>query len=257
MPRYKDEYIVAMTEEEKSFISATSIAFGINKTLCSSVESARERIRNKMKELSFPIWTLLSILDEQSTETDLKDISDLINLFFGIANNNPAESGQTDNDIAVAIGKKCIECPDAPSDLANMFTKELCTKGMEAYLKSFNKGELLALAKSVDDGGQYINALRAKFDADAANWVWKKDTVDQRIEDLICEYKIIEESNKIVDIQSSYKKSLESWIDKCRNIRLPYVMIKSVVGELDTLLSYLYRLCIDGKIPDSKRRFLK
>lgn len=27
-----------MTEEEKSFISATSIAFGINKTLCSSVE---------------------------------------------------------------------------------------------------------------------------------------------------------------------------------------------------------------------------
>ena len=54
MPRYKDEYIVAMTEEEKSFISATSIAFGINKTLCSSVESARERIRNKMKELSFP-----------------------------------------------------------------------------------------------------------------------------------------------------------------------------------------------------------
>ena len=253
MPRYKDEYIVAMTEEEKSFISATSIAFGINKTLCSSVESARERIRNKMKELSFPIWTLLSILDEQSTETDLKDISDLINLFFGIANNNPAESGQTDNDIAVAIGKKCIECPDAPSDLANMFTKELCTKGMEAYLKSFNKGELLALAKSVDDGGQYINALRAKFDADAANWVWKKDTVDQRIEDLICEYKIIEESNKIVDIQSSYKKSLESWIDKCRNIRLPYVMIKSVVGELDTLLSYLYRLCIDGKIPDSQK----
>ena len=74
-----------------------------------------------------------------------------------------------------------------------MFTKELCTKGMEAYLKSFNKGELLALAKSVDDGGQYINALRAKFDADAANWVWKKDTVDQRIEDLICSIKSLKE----------------------------------------------------------------
>lgn len=84
MPRYKDEYIVAMTEEEKSFISATSIAFGINKTLCSSVESARERIRNKMKELSFPIWTLLSILGAQDLETDSKDISDLINLYLAL-----------------------------------------------------------------------------------------------------------------------------------------------------------------------------
>lgn len=256
MPRYKDEYIVAMTEEEKSFISATSIAFGINKTLCSSVESARERIRNKMKELSFPIWTLLSILGDQDLETDSKDISDLINLYFGIAN-NVAESGQTDNDIASAIGKKCIECPDAAADLSGLFTKELCTKGMEAYLKTYNGGELLQLAKEINDGGQYINALRAKFDADAANWVWKKETVNQRIEDLICEYKIISESNKVVDTQSTYKKTLESWIDKCRNIRLPYVLIQPVIGELDTLMSQLYKLCINGKIQDlQKEEFL-
>lgn len=54
--RYKDKYIVAMTEAEKSFNETTSYAFGIPLNQCTSVEQTRERIRNKMKDFSFPIW---------------------------------------------------------------------------------------------------------------------------------------------------------------------------------------------------------
>jgi hypothetical protein len=57
-PRYKEKYIVAMTPEEKAFNEITSIAFGIPLNLCISVPDTRERIRAKMKELSFPLWTL-------------------------------------------------------------------------------------------------------------------------------------------------------------------------------------------------------
>lgn len=63
--RYKDKYIVTMTPEEKSFIDTTSVAYGISKTQCSSIEAARERIRAKMKELSFPIWPLVYILEKE------------------------------------------------------------------------------------------------------------------------------------------------------------------------------------------------
>ena len=52
-PRYRDKYIVEMSEAEKSFNKTTSYAFGIPLNLCTSVEQTRERIRNKMKELSF------------------------------------------------------------------------------------------------------------------------------------------------------------------------------------------------------------
>lgn len=253
IPRYKDEYIVAMTEEEKAFISSTSTAFNINRSLCSSVESVRERIRSRMKELSFPIWTLIDILGDQDMESNTDDIKDLINLYFGIANNVASESGQTDNDIAAAIGKKCIQCPDAATDMARIFTKETCTEGMMTYLKSFDGGELVRLADEIHDGGQYINALRAKFDADAANWVWKKETVNERIHDLTCEYQIIYESNKLVDAQTSYKKTLESWIDKCRNIRLSYYAIKPVIGDLDKLMAQLYSLCNTGKIQETQK----
>ena len=57
-PRYKDKYIVAMTPAEKAFNEITSAAFGIPLNMCTSIPNTRERIRSKMKEFSFPIWTL-------------------------------------------------------------------------------------------------------------------------------------------------------------------------------------------------------
>ena len=47
-------------------------------------------------------------------------------------------------------------------------------------------------------GGQYINQLQYKFSSDAANWVWNTDTVNAKIDELICEYEIVEISNRIL-----------------------------------------------------------
>ena len=171
-PRYRNKYIVTMTPEEKSFIEATSTSFDISKSFCSSIEQARERIRAKMKVLAFPIWALNSILDDESLLCDKEVVSELLNLYCGIANNDQAESGKSDSDIAIEIGKICINNPEAVKDLSALLTKEKCTSGMMAYLNEYKEGELPSLAESVHDGGQYINAVRAKFDADAANWVW-------------------------------------------------------------------------------------
>lgn len=100
-PRYKDKYIVALTEKEKAFNDATSEAFGISKNQCTSVEQTRERIRGKMKEYTFPIWTLKSILPHEETKTDHAVLAQIIDCYCGIANSNNMTSQQkTDNDIA-------------------------------------------------------------------------------------------------------------------------------------------------------------
>lgn len=105
-PRYKDKYIVALTENEKAFNDATSEAFGISKNQCTSVEQTRERIRGKMKEYTFPIWTLKSILPHEETKTDHAVLAQIIDCYCGIANSNNMTSQQkTDNDIAYTIGK--------------------------------------------------------------------------------------------------------------------------------------------------------
>lgn len=251
--RYREKYIVTMTPEEKSFFEATSKAFEISKSLCSSLEQSRERIRARMKELAFPIWCLNYILNEEQLLSGREIVSDLINLYCGIANNNSAESGKSENDIAIEIGKICMDNPAAVDDLKSLLSREKCTAGMTAYLKDYAGGELVALADKVQDGGQYINAVRAKFDADAANWVWKKDTVDQKIAEVICEYKIIVETGSLLSSCKSYDEAIHVWSERCNNMRLSYHAIKNDVGELDNLLSTLNDLRRDGKIQDVQK----
>lgn len=251
--RYREKYIVTMTPEERGYIEATSKAFGISKSLCSSIEQSRERIRARMKELAFPIWSLNYILKDEKLQCEEEIISDLINLYCGIANNNQAESGKSENDIAIRIGNICLSNTSAIDDLKLLLSKEKCTAGMMAYLKEYQEGELVNLADTIKDGGQYINAVRAKFDADAANWVWKKDTVDQKIDEVICEYKIIVETSNLFSSCKSYDEALRTWSDRCNNMRLSYQAIKNDVGELDNLLAKLNNLRKDGKIQETQK----
>lgn len=129
-PRYKDKYIVAMTDEEKAFNEITSAAFGIPINMCTSVPNTRERIRSKMKEYSFPIWTLKSILGEEVLKTDATVLAEIIDSFCGIANSNNMGASKSDSDIAMVIGKLAKENPNAADDLKRLLNKEKCTQGM-------------------------------------------------------------------------------------------------------------------------------
>lgn len=257
-PKYKDKYIVAMTNEEKAFNEATSIAFGIPQNFCTSVEQTRERIRSKMKEFSFPIWTLKYILGSCDIKTDNEIISSLIDNFCGIANSNNMGGSKTDNDIAIEIGHMCIANTSAAEDLKSILSKEKCTEGMIAYIESFEDGILAKLSAEIGDNGQYINVLRRKFDADAANWVWNVETANQKIQELILEYRIIAESNKIVDKTISFESTIAEWCDKCQFIRISYAAAKNHLDDLGPFLEMLHSIKKAGQILDSqKQKFLE
>lgn len=251
--RYKDKYIVTMTPEEKSFVDTTSTAFGILKSQCSSIEAARERIRAKMKELSFPIWPLVYILEKVNFTTDKEVIIELIKLYGYLANNVKDETGKSENDIAIEIGRLCLRYTEAANDLKTIFRPEKCTDGITAYLEIYKDGELPRLAKEVNDGNQYVNVVRGKFDADAANWVWRQETGEKVIDDVILEYQIIVESNKLVDTSKSYNDVLKAWSSKVGNIRLAYNSIKNDVGGLDKLLENLYQIRQMGKLQEQAK----
>ena len=253
--RYKDKYIVAMTDDEKSFNEITSIAFNIPRNYCTSVEQTRGRIRNKMKEYLFPIWTLNSILDEESLKTDRRVIKEVIEYYCGIANsNNMGIDKASENDIANAIGKLCRKYTDVADDLKYLLCKEKCTEGMKKYLKEFENGELINLAEELGDNGQYINVLREKFDADAANWVWNVETVEQKIREVILEYKIILESNKVLSKNITFKNTIKEWCDKCNYIRVSYVASKNYLGEKEPFLNILYKMKKSGVLLDSQKQ---
>lgn len=255
--RYKDKCIVAMTPEEKAFNEATSIAFGIPLHLCTSIEQTRERIRNKMKEYSFPIWTIKEIIPGMSLKTEKSVIRSLIDCYCGIANSNNMGGSKTDNSIALEIGEICLKNKNASEDLKGLLTKENCTEGMKKYVADFEGGQLIELASEIGDNGQYINVLRGKFDADAANWVWNIETAQQKIHEVILEYKIISESSKVIDKNITFANTIREWCDKCGLIRISYAAAKNQFGAIEPFMEMLCSIKRAGTILDSqKQKFL-
>lgn len=256
-PRYRDKYIVTMPQEVKAFIDITSKAFGISKSQCTSVEAARERVRAKMRELSFPIWTLDYIIEGESIDTDVEVVKRLVELYGFLANNVKEETDMSENDIAIEIGKISLKNASAISDLEKLFTAEKCQIGIKAFLDVYKDGELIKLANAVNDGNQYINVLRSKFAVDAANWIWRKGTAEAVIDSVILEYQIIEESNKCVGTSKSYKDALRAWSGKANNMRLSFSAIKNDVDDLDVLLGYIYEICTTDQLQEQhKQAFL-
>ena len=257
-PKYKDKYIVSMDEREKAFNALSSVAFGIPQGYCTSVAATRQQIRAKMKELGFPIWTLKS-LPALAEETKLNGIlCEMIDLFGGIANTNNLGAGRSENDIAIELGQLHMDNSGVDAALKGLLTKDNCTSGMAEYLKTFEEGALPRLAAEIEDGGQYINVLRKKFSADAANWVWNEETVQQKIREVILEYSIIAESNNVLTRNVSFDGTIHDWCDKCGYIRVAFSVAKSSLNELAPFMDMLYKMKRAGGLAENqKEEFLR
>lgn len=256
-PRYKEKYICTLSEPEKRFNEITSLAFDIPITLCTSIPHTRDIVRNKMKELSFPIWCSKYALDLITTSTDTDIIKSAIDLYTGLANNNNSSNSSSDTDAALKIGELGESNELLKDDLKKVFTREICSKGMDKYLHGYRSGMLVELSTEVGDDGQYLNELRKKFDADAANWVWNIDTAQQKIDEVIEEYSIIVESNKLTDKSVSYKETIDNWREKCDYVRIAYDAAKNHLGDLNDAIVLLRDLRRAGTLLDlQKKAFL-
>lgn len=256
--RYKEKYIVTMTEGERAFTSATARIFNIPENQCASIEQIRDRLRSKMKELSFPIWCAKEILPSCDLSVSKAIIEELITAYSGVANNININANKTELDIALDIGKLCIANPKVVDDLVKLLTKENCRKGMLEYLKKYEDGKLVILAEEIDDAGTYINVLKQKFDATEANWVWNIETANKKIQEVILEYSIVAESNKYNTKMNSYEETIQEWCEKLKLVRIPYVAMKNDVDDIKLFLEMLYSLKKSEKISDAdKPKFLQ
>lgn len=255
--RYKDKYIVTLTESERAFNKATSDAFGIDPKYCVSITDTRSRIREQMKTFAFPIWLIEYAIDEESFKTSKDAVCSLIDNYCSLANNQNDGRGKSDSDIALEIGNMCIANDGIVEDLKAILTKDRCKQGMMKYLETYEGGKLVTIASAVGDGGQYINHLEYKFSSDAANWVWNKDTVHSKIDELITEYEIIDYSNKVLAKHISYIETIRAWCDKIGQIKLAYSVIKNNIDEGKDFYEMLRDLKKANNLLDSqKQKFL-
>lgn len=252
-PRYKDKYIVAMTPEERKFSEVTSRVFNIPASQCASIQATRDRIRVEMKKLSFPVWCLKYIVSAKEFSCPEAIIEELLGYYSGIANTNNYKGNQTESDFALKIGRLCIENDGAVDDLASLITKENCTVGMKAFVSQYKNGELLQIAKMIGAEGEYLADIKDKFDAEASNWVWSSETAEEKIDEVIVEYKIIAESNKFNDKTHSYKAMIQEWCNKLNFVKVSFETVKPYTDDIKPLLAILYSIKKDGQLAESKK----
>ena len=251
--KYKEEYIVAMSASQRCFLQCTFKVFKIPETQCGSIESARDQVRIKMKGLTFPIWCLKYVLDTTPITTDKDILSTVIDAYCGIANTANSTKA-TESDLAEQIGGLVNQKPEIINDLEMLLTNDMCRKGMLAYIDQYKGGILKQLAGEIDDQGAYLDQVKQKFNADAANWVWNSETADEKISDVILEYHIIAESNRSLPKSSTLRAIVVEWNKKSNNIRMPYDVLRKYVGDLSCMLEQLYYMKQSGQLQEQNKQ---
>lgn len=239
--RYKTQYIVTMTETLRAFNALTASVYRINPSYCSSLEKTKEQIRNKMKLFPFPTWTIDFIIDTNKLKTDEGIVRKVLQNYCGIVNNGNL-GGVSEADLANEIGKYSIDNVDLANDLLDLIDAEHCKAGMQAYVKAYKNGELLDLANSINDMGQYLAILQKKFDAEESKWVWNKAEADKKIDEIILDYKIVKATNEIFAIhENSLAAALKEWGNKCNNLHVSFEYAKTKFGSFGPLIEMIYK----------------
>lgn len=252
-PKYKEEYIVEMSASQRCFLQCTSTVFHIPMAQCGSVESARDQMRIKMKGLTFPIWCVKSILNDVQLESNAAQVSSVIDAYCGIA--NTANSTQSsESDLAEQIGDIVNQDSSIIRDLERLLTNDMCRKGMLAYIDTYQGGILKSLATEIGDNGAYLDYVKQKFNADAANWVWNPITADEKISDVILEYRIIAESNKSLPKCICLRDVVIEWNKRSSNIKMPYDVLRKYVGDLSSLLLQLHYIKQSGQLQEQNKQ---
>ena len=253
---YRDEFIRTMSPELRAFLNCTAKAFNIPSANCGSVDSARDQIRIKMKGFYFPVWCVKYTLAQEDLQTSPELVSEAIDNYTGVANTNNSRGRDTESGLAEEIGKAVLARPELADDLARVLNSEQSRKGMQNYIGQYQGGILTELAREIGDGGAYLEEVHKKFSASEANWLWDASTADEKIDDVILEYRIITESNKSLGHNITLQDTVSAWNTRTNYIRVPCDVAMKHTGDLAPFLEQLLYIKRNGSIQEQyKRKF--
>ncbi|SEH28739.1 hypothetical protein [Selenomonas sp. KH1T6] len=250
---YKEEFIVAMSPQLSAFLTETAGIFHLPQENCGSVEQARDYIRINMRKMDFPIWCLKSILGKKSLRCPADTVETAIDDYVGIANTANG-SGGTESDLAGQLGQLFLDNKELAADLADLIKNDAIREGMKEYVSTYKGGEILSLTGEIGPGISYLDDIRAKFNADAANWVWNQQTADEKVDDVILEYRIIKESNKSLPKTYALPETVRAWNQKTDKIHIACEAMSMEDCGLKDLLHLLHKMKQQDTLPETDKQ---
>ncbi|MDR2733019.1 MAG: hypothetical protein LBC99_00065 [Spirochaetota bacterium] len=228
-PKPKPTWIVQMTPDERAFYGLTEKAWGIPANSCSSAgQAAIAAVTAKMRGLQLPVWCL--------EEVDTADVFDMVQMYIELVQ----KEGNEAHKKAVEIGKIASTRPSLADNLSALLTSENCQKGMREYLRVFEDGKIMKLAKTIGAEDNVLADIRRLFDV-KHSCLWNKRTGEDEIRKLLTEYSVVRESNAILNTSThSLDKACKEWRERLQFIGVSHEALRAKYPALakifDTLL---------------------
>ena len=242
--KYKDTYIVKMTPAEMAFYALTEKAFEVLPNLCATAGQAAHAVETKMRQLGLPIWVL--------SEVDDYGVYDIVEKYITLVQKEGKEAHQ----VAIEIGRVAEVKSTLGDNLHVLIAKENCQKGMLEFLKTFEGGKILDLAKAINAEGNMIDDIRKLFNVERS-CLWIKSTGEGEIRKLLTEYGIVLASNTILGANASSRlKCFADWREKLKFIHISAEQLKVKCPELTKLFDFLSKVYAQTEIlPDQLKAF--
>ncbi|MCO5388571.1 MAG: hypothetical protein NHB14_25450 [Desulfosporosinus sp.] len=244
LTKYKDTYIVKMTYAEMAFYALTEKAFEVLPNSCATAGQAAHAVETKMRLLGLPVWVL--------SEVDDYGVYDIVEKYITLVQKEGKEAHQ----VAIDIGKVAEVKSNLGDNIHALITKENCRKGMLEFLKTFEDGKILDLAKAIGAEGNLIDDIRKLFNV-KRSCLWIKSTGESEIRKLLTEYGVVLESNNILGVNAnSRQKCFSNWREKLKFIHISSEQAKVKCPELAKPFDLLSKIYAQNEtLPDQLKAF--
>lgn len=227
----KPTYIVKMTPDEMAFYELTEKAWNIPANSCSSAGQAAIAVSIKMRELNLPVWCL--------EEVDTAGIYDVVQKYIELVQ----KEGNEAHKKAVEIGRIAASKPSLPDNLFALITSENCQKGICVFLRFFEGGKVIELAKAIGAENNVLSDIRRLFSV-KHSCLWDKQTGKDEIRKLLTEYGIVKESNTILNSAAhSLNEAYREWHDRLKFIGISCEALRVKYPVITKIFDILLKIC--------------
>ncbi|KLU60083.1 hypothetical protein CEB3_c35140 [Peptococcaceae bacterium CEB3] len=188
----KEKLICRLSRAEKKFIEKAPVIFGATPIADATVESVLSQIQSRVEDISarVPLWVLPEYV-RAANDPKTDDIETVLNdVCTAFTTSNRGKVAERVNAVNRA-GQIIVNDPDIVNVIADYIETENFLCAFEIYVDKVNPA-LSALANSIGDVSHgYCRSILERCQ-ETAGWLWKQADISREIDDMSCEYEVIE-----------------------------------------------------------------
>ncbi len=225
--------IVKMTEEHELFCKYSGEIFKLSSDKQNSIQDIMKGIKAALPNTDFPLWALKHYIQKHDDFGLAADTVPVIDLYCEFISYNK-EPGRDETKIAEEIVKLFRKDAGIKNYLKNVFNGNNLKAGMDYYISNY-KPELISIAERLGASKDYIGEIKNKLTA-SSSWLWEKGAIDDRIEEVYFDYKLVDAVNKILFQPVSKLDDAANTIrSRISAIKMPFEFFKNYNPDLNQL----------------------